>query len=211
MAICSGDDTARSPNVPLAPGEPLVGGHAGLDAGHALLDVVERADFPAPAAREFSLARCGSTTRSCARTSAAGRCGPDGGIARLLASAADHGRTRRQPAPAEFVYRRGFERADDVDPLDGQPGIDSVRDERHTHRLPCRAPRGALWSRRRLLAPLLPGTAFIGEARIGGQLSASPPFREGRPDTLRPERQAPRRPSQPHLTGPEAERKSLFF
>jgi hypothetical protein len=90
-----------------------------------------------------------------------------------------------------------------VDPLDGQLSIDSVKDERRTDRLPCRAPRGALRSRRRLLAPLLPGTAFIGEARIGGQVGASPPSREGRPDALRPKRQAPHRPSQPHLTGPE--------
>lgn len=89
-----------------------------------------------------------------------------------------------------------------VDPLDGQLGIDSVKDGRRTRRLPCRAPRGALRSRRRLLAPLLPGTAVIGEARIGAQVSASPPFREGRPDALRPKRQASQTLAT-HLTGPE--------
>jgi hypothetical protein len=55
---------------------------------------------------------------------------------------------------------------------------------------------------------------FPGEVGVCGQVSASPILRliRGRPDVLRPERQAPRGPSRAHLTGPgQAERKSSAF
>jgi hypothetical protein len=53
----------------------------------------------------------------------------------------------------------------------------------------------------------------LGEAKVCGQVSASPisALMRGRPDVLRPERQAPRRPPRAHLTGPRRSGAKVLF